>query len=173
MINLLPYKEKHSIEKIRNIRFVQLVVLGLFFICTAAILLLMPTFMSINYRYSLELKQMNKLEQSGMVSSNIDLPDLARRSKVAENKLSSLEVVGLTEYIDLLESLVPKGILINRIVSSQAKTIEVSGIALNRDTLQKFLETLRKDASISSVDSPVSNFIEAKNSPFKISILFK
>ncbi|MCC7160815.1 hypothetical protein IT399_03820 [Candidatus Nomurabacteria bacterium] len=173
MINLLPYKEKKSIEKIRNIRFAQLVVLGLFFVCIAAILLLLPTFMSINYRYSLELKQMSKLEQSGMVSSDIDLPDLARRAKIAENKLSSIEVAGLTEHIDLLETLIPKGILVSRIISLESKSLEVSGVATNRDTLQKFLEILRKNQKISSVDSPVSNFIENKNSPFKISILFK
>ncbi|MBP6858055.1 MAG: hypothetical protein KBC11_02605 [Candidatus Pacebacteria bacterium] len=173
MINLLPYREKKSIEKIRMIRFLQSVTIGFLLICVAIIFLLLPTFFNINYRFSLETKQIDELQKKGMVSSDVDLSNLAQRSKSVESKLSIPKIVEPTEYIKTITDFVLPGLSIDRFATIEAKTLEISGVVDTRETLQAFIKIIEGSPTVSSVDSPVSNFVKSKNSEFKITVLFK
>jgi Tfp pilus assembly protein PilN len=173
MINLLPYKEKKIIKKIRQIRLARTVVYGCIGFCIVAGLLLVPTILTINSRFSLTNKQVSSLEKSGAMASSVDIAALEKKAKQASLKLSIASTVEPTEYIDLVKSHETVGIVINRFASTTSAFLEVSGVARDRESLQTFISLLQKDPRIAIVDSPVANFIKNKNSVFTLSISFK
>jgi hypothetical protein len=173
MINLLPYKEKKIIKKIRQIRLVRTVIYGCIGFCIVAGILLVPTILTINSRFSLANKQVSSLEKSGAMASSIDIATLEKRAKQASLKLSIASVVEPTEYIALVKSHETSGIVINRFASTASSFLEVSGVAKDRESLQAFIILLQKDPRIALVDSPVANFIKNKNSAFTLSVSFK
>jgi hypothetical protein len=173
MINLLPYKEKKSIERIRGIRLIQTVIVGLIFIFIACLFLLFPTLININSRFSIASKQIDVLQKSGMVASDVDLASLNQRAQFSQSKLAIPETIQSTQYIGIVTSLVIDGVSINRFAVNSAKLLEISGVVENREILQKFIKALEDNESVSLVDSPVSNFVKSKNSDFKITISFK
>ncbi len=173
MINLLPYKEKKSIEHIRMVRMTRTV----FFGCTILILmagaLLVPTLITINSRFSIATNQIAILQRDGTLVSSIDLATLEKRARVASSKLAAPIVPGPTEYIALIEKDAPVGIVINRFATSDTGGLSVYGLSINRAILQSFVKTLESDSKVASVDSAVSNFVKATNSPFTITVTFK
>lgn len=173
MINLLPYTEKKSIENIRSIRLFRMIVLGFIIVISVGGLLLFPTLFNINSRFNLATNQIKSLENEGSIVSVINIAELEQRAQKVQKKLSLPPVPQPTDYIATVTSMVAPGIVLERFNLEQEKTLEVFGINKTREGLQKFIKDLQSDASVESVDSPVSNFVKSKNSTFKITIKFK
>lgn len=173
MINLLPYKEKKIIERVRTLRLLQISIMGVICLALVSVVLLIPTLITINSRFNIFSKQITTLQQSGMIASAVDLASINQRAQRAQAKLSIPKEKQPTDYIDMVRSVVPRGIVVDRFVIGNDKLLEVSGIADNRELLQSFIKVLEADESIALVDSPVSNFVKSKNSEFKITISFK
>lgn len=173
MINLLPYKEKKIIERIRFIRFVRIVVVGFASTFLIAGLLLFPTLFTINSRFAIATNQIKSLENEGAIVREVDISSLESRARLASLKLSNKIEVQPTEYIESVRLVAPKGISIDRFAVTKDKTLEVSGIAQSRETLQSFIKSLESKPEVSKVDSPVSNFIKSTNSLFILTITFK
>lgn len=173
MINLLPYKEKKSIEKIRGILFARTVAAGFAFIAFAAIVLLIPTLVTINSRFNIVTNQIKSLENNGSIASDVDIASLVNRAQISQSKLAIPETIQPTQYIDLVKTVIPKGVLVDRFALDEDKNLIVSGTAQSREVLQSFIRDLEGNEKVASVDSPVSNFIKNNNSLFKITILFK
>jgi hypothetical protein len=173
MINLLPYKEKKSIEHIRMIRMIRTV----FFGCTVLILmagaLLVPTLITVNSRFSIATNQINILQRDGTLVSSIDLAALEKRARTVSTKLAAPHVVGPTEYVAFVESDIPAGITVNRFATADTGGLSVYGVSSSRGVLQSFIKSLESDSRVASVDSAVSNFVKATNSPFTITVIFK
>jgi hypothetical protein len=173
MINLLPYKEKKSIEKIRGILFARTIAAGFVFVAFAAIVLLIPTIVTINSRFNIVTSQIKSLENSGSIASDVDIASLVNRAQISQSKLFIPEIVQPTQYIDLVKSIIPNGIVVDRFVVDVDKNLAVSGTAQSREILQLFIKNLEQNDKVASVDNPVSNFIKNNNSLFKITISFK
>lgn len=173
MINLLPYKEKKSIEHIRTIRLLNTGIVGFIAAVIVAAALIIPTLVTINSSFSLTTKQIENLQKQNSITSDVDLASLKQRVLVANSKLATSTTVQPTEYLDIIKKLIPKGISVNQFSTSGTLGIKVSGIAENREILQSFIKILESSDKISSVDSPVSNFIKSKNSDFILTISFK
>lgn len=173
MINLLPYKEKKSIERVRMIRIVQTIVLGIAVLIGISGILLLPTIFTINSRFSIASKQIETLENTGTIASQVDLSTLEKRAREAQGYLATVEKTQITEYINLIKSLTPSTILINRFTSDNPSIVESYGSAESREVLQAFITTLENNEKVALVDSPVSNFIKNKNGSFKLTISFK
>ncbi len=173
MINLLPYKEKRSIENIRSIRLVRMVVAGFIVVFVVGGLLLFPTLLNINSRFSLATNQIKSLERDGVIASDINIAELEQRAQKVQKKLSLPSVPQPTVYIKIVTDLVGAGVTIDRFSIEQEKTLDVFGSNKTREGLQKFIKDLEADPSVASVDSPVSNFVKSKNSSFKITVKFK
>lgn len=173
MINLLPYKEKRSIEKIRTIRLVATSILGFICVVVVGVVLLIPTFITINSRFSITKKQISDLQKNSSITTDIDLVSFGKRISNIESKLSLPEKNQPTMYFDVTKSLVPSGIVINQFLTIDDNRISVSGVVDNREILQSFIKALESNEKVSSVDNPVSNFIKNKNSVFALTIAFK
>ncbi len=173
MINLLPYKEKRSIEKIRTIRLVTTSLFGFVCIVIVGMVLLIPTFITINSRYSITKKQISDLQKASSITTDVDLNSFGNRVRGVDSKLASTLGTQPTAYVDIIKGLVPKGVLVNQFSASSAPSVSVSGVVDNRETLQSFIKVLESDGRIAAVNSPVSNFIKSKNSDFMLTITFK
>lgn len=173
MINLLPYKEKRSIEKIRSIRLIRVVALGFVVILLVAWFLLLPTFITVNSRFSLVTSQIKSLEQQGIIVSDINISGIQQRSQKLQSKLSLPTTTQPTDYISIVKSLLLSGIMIDRFSSEQEGTLDVFGVSRAREDLQNFIKDIENSGSVISVDSPVSNFVKSKNNNFKITVKFK
>ncbi len=173
MINLLPYKEKKSIEKIRSIRLASTTAGAVVVIFIIAGTLLFPTFITINSRSSLAINQIKTLEQDGDIASDVDIASLENRAQNVQAKLSIPTTVQPTYYVELIKSIAPVGIVVDRFNLQETNSLEVFGITDSREILQGFIRSLESNEKILSVDSPVSNFVKSKNSLFKLKILFK
>jgi hypothetical protein len=79
----------------------------------------------------------------------------------------------VTDYIDIVRSIVPSSVTIERFSSENENLLEVFGTAESREILQDFINKLESQESVALVDSPVSNFIKNKNGSFKLTISFK
>lgn len=173
MINLLPYKEKHSIEKIRTIRLVVASILGFICVVIVGAILLVPTFITINSRYSITKKQISDLQKNSSITTDVDIASFEKKVSLISSKLSSPKKNQPTMYFDVARSLVPQGISVTQFITIDSNRITVSGVADNRESLQSFIKALEANENIASVDNPVSNFIKNKNSVFSLSISFK
>lgn len=173
MINLLPYKEKKSIEKIRFLRMLNSVIIAILFLIVASLLLILPTWLTINSRFSLINNELKSLEKKGMISNEIDIGSLLSRSQKAKQKLVSGGEKSNIYLINLLKSLAPKGITIDRLSLADEKSIEIFGVFASRESLQSFTSSLSRQAEVSSVDSPVSNFVKNKNGTFRLTVFLK
>ena len=173
MINLLPYKEKKSIERVRSIRLVRTGIAGLLIVFIIAGMLLFPTFITINSRFSIATNQVKNMEKDGAIASDVDIANLERRAHLVQSKLSIPTVIEPTAYVEIIKSMAPNGIILDRFDSQETKSLEVFGIAQTREGLQSFIKEVEANENVASVDSPVSNFVKSKNSIFRIKILFK
>lgn len=173
MINLLPYKEKRSIERVRSIRLFQTVIISAITICIIGLILLLPTLLTVRNRFTIASNQIASLERGGALATDLDIASLEARARAANLKLSVPPESSPMTYIETTRSLAPSGISIDRFALAENKMLEVSGVAKNREALQAFVDRLQKNETVSKVDSPVSNFIKSANSLFKITIVFK
>jgi hypothetical protein len=57
--------------------------------------------------------------------------------------------------------------------TADSSTLEIHGIATNRDTLRNFKTALDNNPNFTNVELPVSNFLEKTNIAFTISITMK
>lgn len=173
MINLLPYKEKKTIERIRGIRMAQAVSITFLFVIIAGGVLLIPTFITINSRFAIATTQIKTLERDGSITTDVDLSTLETRAKTIKDKLALPAVIEPTDRIDLVKATSPTGITLTRFATDDGVLLEVFGVAQSRELLQAFIASLEKNPTVVLVDSPVSNFIKNKNGTFKLTISFK
>lgn len=173
MINLIPYKEKKSVERIRFVRMVQTIVMAVFILVMISFVLLIPTWITINSRLNITSEQISSLERDGMITSSFDLASMERRANEAQGKLAAAEAVSPIRNISIIQSIVPKGIIVNRLVTEDGSSLEVFGVSESRELLQEFISTLSANEAVSTIDNPVSNFVKNKNGTFKLKVLFK
>lgn len=173
MINLLPYKEKKTIERIRGIRMAQAVTIAFFIVILAGGVLLIPTLITINSRFAIATTQIKTLEHDGSITTDVDLSTLDTRSRIVKEKLALPISMEPTDYIELVRSSVPLGITLTRFTTDDGVLLEVFGVAQNRELLQTFIASLEANPKVALVDSPVSNFIKNKNGTFRLTISFK
>jgi hypothetical protein len=173
MINLLPYKEKRTVEKVRLIRMITAVLFGLVIAVVIGGVLLVPTVLTVISRKKIADNQIALLERDGTLIRSEDLGALEGRTVLVNKKLAPLIGTQPTAHIARIDSLAPKGISINRFATTDTGALQIYGVASTRDVLQSFIKILSTDPHSSSVDSAVSNFVKATNSPFMVTVSFK
>lgn len=173
MINLLPYKEKQTVSRVRTLRLVQSIVVSLTLLVLISGLLLFPTLITTNSRFAIATNQINSLQGESGIRTAFDIKNIEARAKLVQSKLSQEIGMQPSDFIEIVRAVSQKGVTITRFVMAEPKTLEVSGATESRESLQAFIILLQKDERIQSIDNPVSNFVKNGNSPFKITILFK
>ncbi len=174
MINILPYNQKRTIRTIRYLRIMTVVVWGLIILGVAAGALFLPSLLTVNSRYAIEVAQTRHLEQSGVIVKAADVVDLQQRTKSIKDKLAAPRTKTPLEYIAYIRNHEGTGVRLTgfTVHTTEKPTISVVGVAPTRQSLQGFVDALKSDPLIESVESPVTNFVKSTQSEFTISVIF-
>lgn len=175
MINLLPYKQKKIIELIRFLRIIKITLIAIIILAITSVALFFPSLITINNHFTLARHEFKTLEMQGVVLKPTVIEVLDSRVRVLTEKLAFPTTPSPTEYVALIRSIAQSSIILSGFTMEKAGTavVAVSGVASTRETLQSFVESLQKNESIMSVDSPLSNYIKSKNNEFRITVTFK
>ena len=175
MINLLPYNQKKIVKGIRALRAVSVLISALIILVVIGAILFLPSLMTINSRYSLAQNEIKSLENSGVVTSDADIAALQARTQLLVKQFTTQLPTAPTIYIALSQKHVATGITLGGFVMKDAPepTLQVTGIAANREALQKYIERIKAEESVASVDDPIANYLKSKNSEFTITITFR
>lgn len=175
MSNILPYHHKKFIRQIRVLRLATATMWSLVILIVAAGLLLIPQLVVVRSHYSIAVEQIAQLERAGSVVDPVDIAALEARVTALSTKLAAPMPPVPTAYIATVRSVAVSGITLSGFSIDEgaaAPTLEVSGTSASREALRRFVEVLEKTEGVTSVDSPVSNYVKSVSSPFQISVMF-
>ncbi len=175
MINILPPQQKKVIAHLRSMRMITTSLFAAIVLVAVAGMLFLPTLQTINSRYTIALDQMHRLEAKGEVIKPLDITDLQSRIKTLKTKLAAVMPVSPLEYVQHIRNYETRGIHMTGYVmnTTDQPVMQIRGIADTREALQQLITDLQSDQTISSIDSPVSNFVKSTQGEFVITITFK
>lgn len=173
MINLLPYKEKKTIEKIRFLRMLSSVLGAVMIMIFSLFLLILPTAFTVNSRFKIYSQEIVALEKEGMISNDINIGAVFEKAQKLKTLLVNQNSESVLDFISLVQKQAPTGINIEKFLAEDQKTLQVFGSFDKRESLKGFINVLSSQPEFLNVDSPVSNFIKSKNGTFKLVILIK
>jgi hypothetical protein len=175
MINLLPYSQKKMVKRIRGLRAASATIGALILLVIIGGILFLPSLLTINSRYSLAQNEIKSLENSGVVTSDADIAALQARTQLLLKQFTAVLPTAPTVYVALAREQAAAGISLTGFVVKDAPepTLQVTGIAATREVLQKYIERIKAQETVSSVDDPIANYLKSKNSEFTITITFK
>ena len=175
MSNILPHDYKAKVWKLRALRLIIVIIFAVTSLGAAGLLLLIPTLMTVDSRYSIANSQVKRLEDAGAIADPARVSSLGARTGVLVQKLASTLAVPPSDHLAVVRERTVSGITLTGFTMTDASSLSatVSGIALNRQSLQNFVTSLANDERVAVVDSPVSNFVKNSNSQFTVVVTFK
>lgn len=138
-------------------------------------LLFIPTLISINTRYEIATAQVERFRASGAVVSPGEVTNLQARTTVLTDKFAAPQESGVVDHVARIRSAAVSGITFSGFALQsgvEVPTMQVTGTAVSRETVQRFVEALRATNGIVSVDSPLSNLVKSTNVSFAITVTF-
>lgn len=173
MNNVLPYKEKQLIHKAIRLRFVTVSLCVLLILCGITLILIMPSRVLLNAEnkaLSIEISAISGRSSSqtdqSIAALDASLTDLEGKLRITPN------TTGFAAVRSILGN-TPAGILVQSIsISLHPATVTVSGVAQDRESLEKMETFLRGLDGVKSLQSPLSNFIKSKQGPFSVTLIF-
>ncbi len=174
LINILPSDEKKLIRKEYRLRLSSICLFFLATLFVIATFLLVPLYVSSQYKLDALTKNLNSLDKN-----NIDT-SLADYKKLVLDVNSTLAILekGQTSRsapADMIERIVvsrPKGIrfsqIVYTVVSPEVSTLRINGTASDRASLRALETTLESDPQVKKVILPVSSFTKRTDIGFNI-----
>lgn len=173
MINLIPNQAKKSVTleywlRVATSWFVLWAVALIIGICV-----LVPTYVLINIQVSVYEESARAAEDSvanyGSVSK-----DLITASKQARVIVDDSNKTSIHDYVNLFEGLTGNGITLSEVSLNRSAEgiapVSVAGKAVDRESLAAFRDRLLNEASIASVDLPISNLAKDKDIQFNLTV---
>lgn len=173
MINLIPYKQKSLIKRLRSLRILNSVLTALIILSAIVFVLSIPTALAINARHALVLKELHTLEDKGEIVKEENMTNLQNSVKNLKAKFAADLAPSPLVYMDIVRENINSGITLKGFESVSDQSIQIHGLADQRQDIQQLVDTLEQVESVDKVDSPVSNYIKSTNSEFVITITFK
>jgi hypothetical protein len=176
MPNLLPQKEKKSLE---NQYYSKLIILGFIGLVITALLsgiLLFPSLLlskakleAVNYELEV-LKLSVGHQESRNIEQEINKINIYSR---AANALIKSPVIN--DYLDEILSAQPQGLKIKTInyrkVSANGAELTLAGNSSTRERLVLFVEELKNNERFSKVELPISNLAKDRDVDFNLTIV--
>lgn len=173
MINLIPYKQKSLIKRLRNLRILNSVLMALIILSAIVFILSIPTALAINARHALFVKELHTLEDNGEIVKEENVTNLQNKVKNIKEKFAADLAPSPLVYMDVVRRNINSGITLRGFESVSDQSIQVHGLANKRQDVQQLVDTLEQVETVDKVDSPVSNYIKSTNSEFVITVTFK
>ena len=178
VINVLPQKEKKSLCLKYWIRFFTILLNLIALIVIISTVLLFPS-----YFLSLSKEKLAESELETFNKENIEFTtaDIDKTIDTINSKLSMLDK-GAPSYqvgdkvIDNILFNRTEGITFSQIFFNKqvtGSTLEIHGVAANRDALRNFKTKLDSNPNFVEVNLPISNFLEKTDLIFSVSIKMK
>ena len=184
MINILPYEEKKLLNREYKKRFLIVLLNFITLISVVATILLFPSYFISQLKEKLvedKIETFNKenfdLTNDSMdkitndINLKLEILDKAKLSYQVNDKVLGNVLSSRTNGITLSTILFNKKT--GATVKNNSDTVEIRGIAINRDSLRKFKTTLDNNPNFSEVNLPISDFLEKTDLPFTILIKMK
>ncbi|MBP9690978.1 hypothetical protein KBD81_02760 [Candidatus Woesebacteria bacterium] len=174
MINLLPYNQKKLVDRLRIFRVVMTVVMACALFIVVGIGLFVPTLVTINTRYAIATSQVEQFRASGAVVNPLAVSDLETRTTVLVDKFATPVSDAPVDYVTRVRSAAIAGVQLTGFVMQQGgiPMMQVTGTATSREQVQRFVETLRETAGVTTVESPLSNLIKSRDADFVVTVTF-
>jgi len=178
VINVLPPNKKSLLHREYWIRLFTVMLNLVTVLSIVASILLFPSY------FLSKLKE--GLVESRLEAFNRDNPDLKNGNLNTTISDINLKLENLAKYqptysvsekvFNNILSSRTEGITFSQILFNKKgdiSTLDIHGIATNRDALRNFKSTLDNNQNFSVVNLPISDFLEKSNLPFTISITIK
>ncbi|MCX6757336.1 MAG: hypothetical protein NTZ44_00400 [Candidatus Nomurabacteria bacterium] len=179
MINLLPLEEKDKISTeyiFRIVSFYFYVFGTCFFVASITLL---PAYFFSSVRENLAIEKLQNLKDLPVteldhetnnaiqdVNSKVSIIENAEKNKflVLENMINEIIFKKMTD-IKIMQFDYKKD-------KDGLKTLNLHGLAPNRERLLLFRQTLESDKMFSHIDLPISNFVKGANIDFSLNLTF-
>lgn len=174
MIDILPLAQKKTIRHVRHMRVATSVFVGVILLAIIGAVLLLPTYETIRSRKTALGAYTKQLEENGDIVASSDVTALEARTAALSQKLAAPLPSSPLEYMDVVKANQIQGIRFTgyEFTSPEKRTVQLRGIASNRQVLQQFIAALGQDPRVSVVDSPIANFVKSAESEFTMTITF-
>ena len=178
MLNILSTEEKKKILTEYRLRLAVVSVFAVAALVFSSLVLLVPSYLLAVSKYNDTKNSLESLE--------------GKDNRIDKEKSTNAQILAVNKKIDIFlktntaNTLVPS-VVITKILSSKGDAIKITGItysalldqerivvtgvALNRDKLAQFVDTLKKDKSFTSVDVPISSYVKSTNINFSAVIV--
>ncbi|MDP3995461.1 MAG: hypothetical protein Q8P78_02500 [bacterium] len=167
-LNLIPESHQKVLARERTFYLVHSVV-GILVVVLAinTILLLGARFVLVNYAQT--LKDDTSLVNVRHFSLQQDVKQLNKR--IQDVSLIQRDFVKHSDLLDDVTTALPDGIVIDFLhVNASAKTLRITGTARDRDALVAAQQALEALPVVTSLESPLENFLERQNIAFRFNI---
>ncbi len=177
MINLLPAEYKDFLKKISEFRLVTTTFFFLFLLVLIAGVLLVPASILSTLKeknLSAQLELLKKGDSAGAEQTmNKTIADINK--SVFLFTVPNTAPLLSTEVLEPLFTLTPSGVAITGVSfkNDTPATLEISGIAKDRQTLDLFVKKLQTHPQFAKVDLPISNFVKDKDIDYKVTCTLK
>jgi type IV pilus assembly protein PilM len=184
IINILPQREKEAFIKEYWMRFSVILLNLIALVGFFAVVLLSPLYFLSQLKENLIQTELDKfnIENPNQINNSPDkmVSDINSKLKVlsmAENKYQINETVIKNILSSYIDGITFSQILFNKQSESLPKTdsltLEIRGVAKDRDSLRNFKTVLDKNPNFLKVDLPISNFLEKSDLVFNVKITLK
>jgi len=175
MLNILPIEEKKKVLTEYRLRLGVVAVFAVAALILASLILLIPSYMLAVSKYNFVADELARLEkkQSGAGQEK----EVSTQIKEINKKISLF--LGNEKAISRAPSEVILGIILIKEpavkvtsilydIKPDLERLVLSGKANDRDSLARFIETLKKDPSFSKVDLPIGSYVKSTNIDFTL-----
>lgn len=175
MLNIIPPEEKKKILIEYRLRLAVVAVFAAAALVLASLVLLIPSYLLAVSKYNFVTDELARLEQ--------------KQSEAGQEKEISAQIKEVNKKIDLFlgdekavrhtpsevvldvmaikdPAIKVQSILYN--INTDRERLILSGKAGDRDSLARFVETLKKDPSFNKVDLPIGSYVKSSNIDFSL-----
>lgn len=177
-MNLLPITEKETLKKGLKLRLVGAALFLLSAVFFIGFVMLLPAYLlTLEYLPKDDTKNNSpERKDDNAIKEVLKLPEeINSKLKLFQSNINNISVI---DYFSKIVNFLPKNVTLNSISFSRDQNykekngllILVSGIAIERDSLVLFSNSLKESGLFSSVDVPVSSLTKDRNLPFSMNI---
>lgn len=178
MFNLLPKTEQRTLTLEYRLRLLIVALFALLFVGVLAGGALIPSLFLSSQRETVALKNEEALKGEIVLQGKYDLTNILKLTKLKANAFESES--GSPYFYELFGQIIKdktsaikiRG-LSAKVSSPSDKTIAITGVARDRDSLLSFTKTLEREHDFGNVLVPVSNFAESSDIDFSIIVKLK
>lgn len=176
MANLLPKEQQDEVRREYRLRLLVLAFLFVFFLSVWAAVLLYPSYLQSREWESIQAGRLETLKNFTALLKEYNTAEIIKSTNlrvglILEKNEAALKI---NESISHVLNEQPEGVFLTGFAYQKPQGVlsrlVISGVSRNREILQGFADSLKKNRLFSKVDLPISTLAPDRDIPFSISI---